>query len=126
MKRASAIGLALLLSACGTTRIQERVEHPLPAAAAAELPAAIAAGARETGWSLRPLRPGQIEATRTEGGRMARLDILYDDKGYRLRYRDSSGMAFDGRHIDPAYNRWIQTLDQAIADRLAGAAKPAN
>ena len=118
VKRAIAIGLAaLLLSACGTPRIHDAIQHPV-ANAGTRLPAAIEAAAKAQGWQLRPLRSDAFEATRTAGLRMARIDILFDDHGYRLRYRDSSAMDFDGRDIDADYNRWIEALDQAIASRL--------
>ena len=46
--------------------------------------------------------------------RRQKLDIRFDSTAFTVHYLDSSGLSYDGTHIDPLYNQWVERLEDAV------------
>lgn len=80
---------------------------------------AIAAAAAGKGWTVAPAGDGKLQATIVVRGKhTVVVDIAYAADKYALTYKDSTNMNFierDGQKlIHPFYNKWVQTLKEAI------------
>lgn len=90
------------------------------ASAAPAVRAAILRGAQGLGWSLSAEEPGKLTLKYNKQGKHeVVIQAAYDDKGYELKYVDSTNMNFsrnaDGSlQIHPNYNRWIANLIKHI------------
>lgn len=80
---------------------------------------AIAAAAASKGWTVAPAGDGKLQATIVVRGKhTVVVDIAYAADKYTLTYKDSINMNLierDGQKlIHPFYNKWVQTLKEAI------------
>ena len=79
----------------------------------------ITATAAGKGWTVAPAGDGKLQATIVVRGKhTVVVDIAYAADKYALTYKDSTNMNFierDGQKlIHPFYNKWVQTLKEAI------------
>jgi len=80
---------------------------------------AITAAAASKGWTVAPAGDGKLQATIVVRGKhTVVVDIAYAADKYALTYKDSINMNLierDGQKlIHPFYNKWVQTLKEAI------------
>ena len=81
--------------------------------------AAIQSAAQATEWSTTMVQPGMIQATREWGGDKHNIvvDITYDTKTYKITYKSSKNLGYNGRRIHRAYREQVVALDTAIRAR---------
>lgn len=85
---------------------------------------AIIAGAQAKGWTVVGQTPGAVLAEIKSGGHFARVNISYNETGWRILHEQSSpGLHYqpDERHgavIHRRYNHWIQLLEKSIQNML--------
>jgi hypothetical protein len=79
---------------------------------------AIFAGGRAKGWRMSEPEPGHIVGTVDVREHSASVDILYDADSYRIDYKDSSNLMYDGSNIHRNYNKWVTLLDRQIQVNL--------
>lgn len=72
------------------------------------------------GWQMKVIASGHIQATLLLRKHVAKVDITFDKKSYNIRYKDSSGLDYNGETIHSNYNGWIMNLDRAIQSHLTG------
>lgn len=88
--------------------------------------AAIVKGAQGLGWMVAGDEPGKLTLKfNKQGKHEAVIEALYDDKGYELKYVDSTNLNFsrnaDGSmQIHPNFNRWIANLIKHIGAAQGG------
>jgi len=114
--------ILLSLVGCRTAPLYDVNAAPVVANKAVTLPdvekAIMRAGAG-LGWQIVSRAPGQAEGTLALRTHRAIVDISYDTKTYSIKYKDSSGLEYDGTNIHSNYNGWIQNLDKAIRSQLS-------
>ena len=71
------------------------------------------------GWRMDPIQPGLMRATLHVRSHVATVSVIYDSARFSIRYRDSSGLGYDGETIHPNYNGWVKKLSDAIHKELA-------
>jgi len=82
---------------------------------------AIVTGGAERGWTVVTSEPGRVRLKydKQGGKHEVVVDALYDGKGYQLKYVSSFNMKYengpDGALIHPFYNKWVDSLMQAIS-----------
>jgi hypothetical protein len=79
---------------------------------------AILRGGAKHGWAMQEDRPGHILGTLNVRSHQAQVDIDYDQQSYKIVYRNSSNLNYDGSNIHPNYNGWIRRLNTAISREL--------
>lgn len=89
------------------------------AASAEQVRQAITAAAAGKGWTVAEQGDGKLQATIVVRGKhTVVVDIAYAADKYALTYKDSINMNLierDGQKlIHPFYNKWVQTLKEAI------------
>jgi hypothetical protein len=112
--------VALFLIACTIAPIYEVTSAPVtPAAAsAADVQKAITRAGVRLGWTMNPVSPGKMQGTLVLRTHRAVVDITYDAKSYSIKYKDSTGLNYDGSNIHRNYNGWVQNLDKGIRAEL--------
>lgn len=45
---------------------------------------------------------------------VAQIDILFDRKRFKIKYKNSSRLKYDGENIHSLYNKWVSELQRAI------------
>lgn len=128
-RRASVRELALALAVLGLLGLVGCRSQPLlrPAPIYSPLGAeqnrqAILRGMTAHRWVLVSEEPGIVTARydkRHAGRFVATVDLVYDDDGIEIRYRDSHGLLCDTvdrpcETIHRAYNRWVVQLSRDI------------
>jgi hypothetical protein len=121
-----AIGKFLLLACivvfftgCGKTVPLKDYIVPMPGIETekqAALSSAIIVAGAFAGWEVSPVSPGVLQGSFVKDGKyMATVAISYDDKEYRIQYKDSDNLGHteDGR-IYPLYNTWVEGLNQSV------------
>ena len=76
-----------------------------------------------TGWEILPTGKGQMIGTLHVRSHMAEVDIAYDQKTYKITYRNSVNLEYKDGKIHPSYNKWVATLDQNIRREIARISK---
>ncbi len=81
--------------------------------------AAIISGGASHGWVVTQEEPGKLTLKyNNQGKHEVVLDVLFDAKGYEIKYVDSKGLNYaktaEGTTIHPTYNRWVANLVKAI------------
>jgi hypothetical protein len=66
------------------------------------------------GWVMQEVGPGHITGTLTLDDRRASIDIRFSEGQFSISYVTSANLHYDGSHIDPAYNDWIEHLKASI------------
>lgn len=69
------------------------------------------------GWIMKPIAPGQLEATNVVRGKhTVVVDIVFNTETYSIKYKDSKNMDWDAatRTIHPNYNTWVKLLEADI------------
>ena len=80
--------------------------------------AAIHRAASKMQWTTKQISPGAIQARR-EWGRGKHnivVEVVYDDKTYRIVPKSSKNLDRGGGRVHRAYNEQINALDKAIKD----------
>jgi hypothetical protein len=118
MKRfTGAIGLLLLgLAACGPATLYNVRSTTFlePKTAQEERGEQIKRAGAGLGWTMKAIDPGQLEGTLLHGEQRAVVEIRFDEATFAILYASSAGLHYDGTHIDPLYNDWIERLEEAI------------
>ncbi len=86
-------------------------------ASMAEVRKAIVAGGAMTGWEMRELSSGLLEASiMVRGKHHVVVEIPYSTQNYSIIYKSSTNMEYDAAKgsIHPNYNKWVNTLRQNI------------
>jgi len=78
--------------------------------------AAIHRAGRKTQWATKQVSPGVIEARRDWGNGKHNIvvDVVYDDKTYRIVPKSSKNLGQSGGRVHRAYNEQIDALQNAI------------
>ncbi|EST17411.1 putative lipoprotein [Pseudomonas putida S610] len=73
----------------------------------------------ERGWTARSVGASVIQADITVRNTFyAAVDIHYSASQFRIDYRDSRELGYDGGKIHRNYNRWVYNLDRSIVRQL--------
>jgi len=72
------------------------------------------------GWIMTPEDSGHIVGTLYLRSHTAIVDIYYDTTSYKVAYRESTNLKYDGKTIHKNYNSWIHNLEQGINSRVNG------
>lgn len=117
------VGLALMLGACTVRPVYNVESRPIPASAQT-LPletierAIIEAGAQR-GWRFTKAAPGHLLATYAKNEWSATANVIFDQRTYKITYKESTNLGADGVNIHQNYNRWVNNLDVDIEARLS-------
>lgn len=78
--------------------------------------AAIHRAGSKTQWRMTDIRAGLIEAKREWGGGKHNIvvEVVYDEKTYRIVPKSSKNLDRGGGRVHRAYNEQINALEQAI------------
>lgn len=123
------IALTGLLLLCAASPQAADLEDPAPIAipehtAATDVIKSIKNAMVRDHWALDGEGPGQVQASFTTNGHVAKVSISYGDKEVRVTYADSIALDFkqDGerRQIHHNYNKWVERLAKDIAAFDAG------
>lgn len=123
LAKASVLLLALTLTACNTTTLQNVNSASYGVASTAQQlslsqyeTAIIRAGA-ERGWVFRRVGPGHLEGTiDVRNKHSATVDIFFDTQEFSIVYKDSDNLKYDAaaRTIHRNYNSWVSNLERDI------------
>ena len=77
-------------------------------------------------WRGKLYKKGHIIATRSQrnyvsisqASHRAQVDIFFDADTYRIKYKNSSYLKFDGESIHKTYNVWVTQLHFAISSYI--------
>lgn len=67
-----------------------------------------------TSWIFEKVKPGEILATLHSRTHVAKVVITYDKSKYKITYKDSDNLNYDGKNIHPNYNKWVGELKRNI------------
>lgn len=87
-----------------------------------EVAKAIERGASSKGWRTNRVKDGLIEANiLVRNKHFVAINIPYNDKGYKIEYKDSKNMDYDPatQSIHGNYTKWVQILSERIDYELA-------
>ena len=125
MKKRVILGLMLVLAGCAYKH--QPIYNPADAmpynaqsASAERIQVAITEAGRILHWQVDPAGPGHMVATQAQEKFSATVDIFFDQKSWRIAYKDSSGLLAEGDKIHSHYNVWVRNLEREIDSRLAG------
>ena len=120
------IALALLLAVTGCrTPAPVYNVNDIPIAASKANPAlddvatAIQRAGTSLGWRMDRVQPGLMYGTLRVRSHVAIVSVIFNTTHYTIRYRDSTGLSYDGESIHPNYNSWVKRLDEAIRTQLS-------
>lgn len=122
------IAILSISSACKYEPIKDTVFVPLnqPGEFNAALErverAIIRAAATYPNWSLKKTGTGHIEAAHFDRGDAIFVELIYNTRTCRIKYKDSENLGYDGKNIHGWYNWVINELAEHIKAELA---KPA-
>ena len=99
----------------------ENIEaSPIPGGLSdAQIVKAMQNGGATSGWIVKQVEPGHVEATIYVRSHMAKVDIMYDAAAYTIRYNDSENLGYKDGKIHRNYNKWVQNLNMDIQRALA-------
>ena len=126
-KRFAILALVGLVAACGRVdtiySVQNEELGAPPSATIQQVGQAIDRAATGLGWTVAQERPGLAIATLDVRTHKAVVTIAYDTKRYRIAYKDSVNLKYDGKDIHYRYNSWIRHLRNDI-EKEAAAIRP--
>ena len=102
---------------CRTTSVIDTEPSPIPPKLTQwQIEEAILHAGDELGWDMQRQRPGLIVGTRVEGSRIAVVEIPYNSRTFRIRYKDSYNLNYNATNhsIHKTYTSWVKKLDRAI------------
>ena len=70
-------------------------------------------------WAFSSVGPGHLIATLKTRGHVVVLNIKYTESSYKITYKDSKEMLYDGKHIHRKYYTWVRNLENHIDEQLA-------
>lgn len=117
VRRTLLLGLALpWLAACATAPVNEPAGVPFdpPRATLPERTAQVARACSGAGWTVLERADGRVVARRSEGERMAEVEIGFDRDAFSIRRRASAAFAYENGEIAIDYNRWVSALRTTI------------
>ena len=86
---------------------------------------AIIAGASRARWAASTKLGNVVRLTYSRGNHVAVVEATYSAKSYSIHYADSTNLNYDqersGGVIHPNYNKWVNSLRQAIDVALRAA-----
>jgi len=113
---------AVLLGGCRTAPVYNVTEAALPSGkqhSMKDVEAAILRAGDKLGWTMRAVKPGEVQGTLALRTHVAVVSIPYSQKGYSIVYKSSENLNYDGTQIHSNYNGWIQNLERRINVELA-------
>ena len=84
----------------------------------AQVRSAIIEALQDKGWIVKQDNPGKIVAEVLVRSHMAEIEVDYSATHYRITYKDSDNLLYDGSTIHRNYNKWIVLLERQINQRL--------
>jgi hypothetical protein len=114
------LALAFVVSGCvRTLPVYNVTDAPVITASGAQpnlaaVRNAITTAAQDKGWVVRDIDDEHIEATVHVRKHTAVVDILYSPSQYRIMYKSSDALLYDGTQIHRNYNKWVELLEQRI------------
>jgi hypothetical protein len=84
-----------------------------------EVQQAIVRAGAALGWTIRPVKTGQLVGNRALRNHQATVDITHDTKTYNITYKDSVELNAKDGQIHRNYNGWVQNLDKGIRAQLS-------
>lgn len=105
------------LTACRTTAVLP-VTTSIHGRSDAAVERAIMAGCADRGWKAHKVGSHEIEASIVRRGHRATVSIPYSASGYKIVYKNSSNLDYNGRKIHRAYRNWTHYLDSSIRQHL--------
>lgn len=91
---------------------------PVGKANAEQVRKAIRQALSKRGWAAKDQGPGHVVGTLSVRKHMAKVDIRFDGKTVRIKYKDSEELNYkkdgDAELIHPNYNKWVQNLENDI------------
>ena len=121
----SVIAIALAVSGCARTMPIYNVTAAPVVTGSGDQPSlvdvkkAVTTAARDKGWLVKDVDDEQVEATLYVRKHTAIVDITYSPTSYKIAYKDSDVLLYDGTKIHRNYNKWIRLLEQRINLELA-------
>ncbi|MFA6698602.1 MAG: hypothetical protein WCS28_00410 [Thiomicrospira sp.] len=119
----TALFLALGLSACKTTPVQNFESQPVPSniKSAEQVQKAIKLAGSSLGWIITDDGANKMKGVITLRSHQAEISIPYTAKNYSIVYRSSSNLNYNeaDNSIHKNYNGWVQNLDRSIKAQLA-------
>lgn len=114
-----AVAMSVLFAGCRTTHVQS-VETHASAASVSAMEKAITEGARERGWAVSKIKPGEMEATLKVRSHVLVVTIPYNAQGYQILYKSSENLKYDpsDNSIHSNYQGWVRNLDKSILRNL--------
>ncbi len=79
----------------------------------------IVTAATSLGWSVKRVEPGKVIATLIVREHRAVVDIGFTTNEFRITYKDSDNLKYDGTNIHSNYNGWIKRLENTISARVS-------
>ena len=127
MKKFSAVLFVIILGACAYKHEPiYNVEKPMPAGIARlpmdRIETIVVEAGQVHNWKLERVEIGHLFATQSDQKHSAGVDIYFNQNGWRIVHRSSSGMNEQGGAIHSHYNLWIRNLEKDIDTRLTNAA----
>ncbi|HWA44261.1 MAG TPA: hypothetical protein VHA10_13700 [Hypericibacter adhaerens] len=127
MKRILALLVTVLaLAGCMPNQPLYNVDdHPIPVAAR-QLPvdrigALIVEAGQKRNWTFEQAGTGHLVATQTQPKYTAVVDIFFDQQGYKIVKKSTTGFSDQNGWISRRYNNWIHYLEGDIEERLSNA-----
>ncbi len=117
--------LFLVITACGSPGLApiQEYDRSIPTDvdggeySMSQIENAIVAGIQDRGWRARRTdREGHVEARLSQREHVVEVDIFFDQREYRIEYRDSENMSYheDRELIHRNYNNWVNNLGRSI------------
>ncbi len=124
MKRLIVLLAVVMLAGCAYKQqpIYNPAE-PIPLSAQslplARIEALIIAGAQVRAWRVERMASGQLRARQVADKYSATVDITFDQRQFRITYRDSTGLMANNGAIHSHYNFWVRNLEADIRNKLS-------
>lgn len=117
------VGLALMLGACTVRPVYNTEPRPIPVSAQTlpleTIERVIIEAGSQRGWRFTRAAPGHLLATYARNEWSATANVFFDQRTYRITYKESTNLGADGVNIHQNYNRWVNNLDADIEARLS-------
>jgi hypothetical protein len=124
MKRLVVLLAVIMLAGCAYKQqpIYNPVQ-PVPLSAQslplARIEALVIAGAQMRAWRVERVGGGHLRATQVADKFSATVDITFDQRQFRITYRDSNGLMANNGAIHSHYNFWVRNLEADIRNKLS-------
>ncbi len=127
MRKIATVLIALVVGACAYKHQPiYNVDRSMPAGAATlpmgRIEEVIVSAGQIHNWKFQHIDTGHLIATQSDVKHSAEVDILFDQKSWRIIHRSTTGMADEGGTIHSHYNVWIRNLEKDIDTRLTNVA----